>query len=682
MPKPATAAANHAAMHRQAGPPIMAQAAAWASAPASGSRPSTTLSRPASLNVAAASRTRLQREVMGFVNAGNLGDPSVGYTSWDMSLLSTIIFFGLTVKPGDGSVDTSSTAWQVIYSQTMVNFVNAAHANGARVIVSFDARGDICGQLSPTSTQGTIRIAIQQIQQHNLDGVNIDYEGDDIVCPDGNRARDDMTTFMQSMRAALPNYYISIDTYSGSAEDNLEFFNVTGIAPTVNSFFVMAYDMDYANYAEAPLNCSSYCFNPISPLNTYRFNVTNSMAQYKALVGANKVILGQPYYGRRGCVTTLTDAHQKPLPNTNFVTPTYIYTSTVPSQTGVLNFAAHRDPGDGVSEWDTWYDTDWSCNREQYFDDVTSLGAKYDLINQSDLRGVGFFTLDYGGGSPELWNLIAAKFTPTTPWTSLGGILTSGPGVSSWGASRVDTFARGSDSAIWQDTNNGTTWSSWTKLGGVTTGDPAAVSWSTGRIDMFVRGQDNALWHRYSDGNTWSGWEPLGGGLNAGPSVASWAPQRLDIFVVGTDNALWHRYWNGSGWSGWQSLGGSLTSKPSVAAWGSNRLDIFARGTDLRMYHMDWSGSQWTGWEPLGGVFMSGPGAASCVLGHLDVYAVGLDHGLWRESWTGNGWSGWAPQGGRWVADPGAACVPSTTNEDVFELGIDSAVWETTFTAS
>jgi hypothetical protein len=32
-------------------------------------------------------------------------------------------------------------------------------------------------------------------------------------------------------------------------------------------------------------------------------------------------------------------------------------------------------------------------------------------------------------------------------WESLGGVLTSGPGASSWGNNRLDPFVRGTDSA-------------------------------------------------------------------------------------------------------------------------------------------------------------------------------------------------------------------------------------------
>lgn len=355
-----------------------------------------------------------QREVFGFVNYYNLSDPSLGYKTWNFRLLTTVAFFAIQVNSGDGHlVAGTDSAWLALNSSAMADLINTAHANGVRVIVSLNLHGDsgVCAGLVAANTQQTISQALTEVSLIGIDGVNLNYEANNIVCPNGLTTRDQMTAFVKAFRAAMPSGYLAVDTYAGSAEDNLEFFDITGLAPYVDSFFVMSYDSDYSNSTEAPLNCTSYCFNPVSPLNTYRFNVSKTISQYTALVSPSKVIIGQPYYGRRGCVPSLDVAHQYPIPNTNFVTTPYTFASTVASQTGVYNFAAHRDPGDGVAEWDTWYDTDWGCNREQYFDDVVSLGAKYDLINHSGIAGVGIFTLDYGGGSPELWSLLATYFS-------------------------------------------------------------------------------------------------------------------------------------------------------------------------------------------------------------------------------------------------------------------------------
>jgi spore germination protein YaaH len=372
----------------------------------------------------------LQREVFGFVNAPNLGDPNVGYTSWNYNLLSTIAYFGLHVNSGDGNLVTNDTGWAVFHSSTMTNFVNAAHANGVRVIASINLHdfsiavtNQVCEGLIAAHAQNTINEAVAEMKAAGIDGINVNYEGTIATCADNLTNRDELTAFVKNLRAAMtatqPGSYLAIDTFSGSAEDNQEFFDITGLAPYVDTFFVMAYDMDAANWSEAPLNCPVYCFSPVSPLNTYRFNATKSMAQYTALVPSSKVILGQPLYGRRGCVGRGDVAHS--LLTRDQATPTYLFASTIPVQSGVSSFHAFRDPGDGVAEWDTWWDTDWNCVREQYFDDVESLSAKYNLVNQDNLRGVGLFTLAYGGSAAELWARLATYFscpvTTTVPAT-------------------------------------------------------------------------------------------------------------------------------------------------------------------------------------------------------------------------------------------------------------------------
>ena len=258
-------------------------------------------------------------------------------------------------------------------------------------------------------------------------------------------------------------------------------------------------------------------------------------------------------------------------------------------------------------------------------------------------------------------------------WSSLGGLMGSGIGASSWGSNRVDAFVEGTDGGLWQNTWTGGAWSGWTQLDGIISGGPAAVDWSAGRIDVFARGQDRGLYHRYSDGGSWSGWENLGHTLAYGPTVASWGPQRLDIFVVGLDHQLWHKCWNGQSWGPWEPLGGILTSQPAAVAWGPNQIDIVARGADNQLWHLAWTGNAWSGWAPLGGLFNYGPAIASCASGHLDVYGVGQDYALWHDSWNGSQWSGWQSMGGTWTAGPGAICEPGTNVMQLFERAPDSS---------
>ena len=136
--------------------------------------------------------------------------------------------------------------------------------------------------------------------------------------------------------------------------------------------------------------------------------------------------------------------------------------------------------------------------------------------------------------------------------------------------------------------------------------NPSAVSWGADRIDVFARGKDNALWHTWYS-KPWIGkWESLGGVLTSGPSACSWGSGRLDVFVKGTDNALYHKWYTNNAWSGWESLGGVLTSAPSAVSWGQGRIDVFVRGTDNALYHK-WYQNGWSNWESLGGVLTSAP---------------------------------------------------------------------------
>jgi repeat uncharacterized protein DUF346 len=225
-------------------------------------------------------------------------------------------------------------------------------------------------------------------------------------------------------------------------------------------------------------------------------------------------------------------------------------------------------------------------------------------------------------------------------WESLGGSLASGPDVASWGSGRLDVFARGTDNTL-QHMSYQNGWSAWESLGGALTSDPSAVAWGPGRLDVFARGGDDALWH-LAYGGTWSGWESLGGSIASGPDVSSWGAGRLDIFARGKDNTLQHKSYE-NGWSPWESLKGNLTSDPSAVSWSSSRIDVFARGPDNALWHLAYAGS-WSSWESLGGVLGSGPDASSWGLGRLDVFAQGTDHNLYHM-WYSSGWSAWESQG-------------------------------------
>jgi hypothetical protein len=259
----------------------------------------------------------------------------------------------------------------------------------------------------------TVAQTVQEVKAKGVDGVNIDYEGLDGSCgfSDSYWAQHAMTAFAQKMRAGLgSSFYLSVDTYAAAASDGYGFFDVAGLAQYVDSFFVMAYDLEYSNYSRSPASCSSFCLGPTAPLSGYYYNDSNVASQYVAVVGASKVILGVPYYGRKSCVG---GAVPNAYPTSGVSADSYLDASSEASDPAVRagSYVTHRDTNSsGTERWDTWYNTTLSCTRELYWDDAVSLGKKYDLVNSAKLRGAGIWNLNYGGGAPELWSALSAHF--------------------------------------------------------------------------------------------------------------------------------------------------------------------------------------------------------------------------------------------------------------------------------
>jgi len=635
--------------------------------------PSTTAIVPRRIG---ASNPLLRREIFGFAPYWELNN----HSEWDYNLLTTVAYFGLDVN-SDGTFATTgggATGWN---SADLTAVINDAHQAGDRVVVVIKDFSDssINKIVTTASMQSLIDGTMAAIGSKNLDGVNVDFEpSGSPLYPDIPQGLINLMTAMSSeVHTRYPGSEVSIDTYAGAAGCTPDpsqtcSFRIAQLAPVVDAMFVMAYDSVFSNMPGQA--------GPQSPINGWTFNDTVDISQYLAEAPASKIILGVPYYGY---VWSTRDGSPYSIAISGAQAITY--SGAVGNLTcGAIAQTIGWD-STAESPWTAWWSpsTGDPCGdntgtpREMYFDNATSLGLKYDLVNANNLRGVGMWTLGYDSGHTELWNELATKFTGATPWNSLGGALTSGPDAASWAPNRIDVFARASDNSLEQATWNGTTLGAWVPLGGVLTSDPGAVSWGPGRIDIFARGSDNALWHLSWGSTGWSAWQPLGGSLASGPDVASWGPNRLDIFARGQDSALWHRAWNGTSWEVWQRLGGALTSDPSAVSWGSDRIDVFARGQDNGLWHIAWTGTAWSSWESLGGTLTSGPDASSCSAGHLDVFAARASAAMYQRGYTGSGWTGWLNLGGTWTADPGAVCskVPGVGGTDVFERGSDNTLW-------
>jgi spore germination protein YaaH len=354
---------------------------------------------------------RPRREVFAFAPYWALNQEK----SWNYRLLTTVAYFGVDVK-GDGTIDGSAgnPGWKGWNSEQLADMIGNAHRAGDHVVLvakQFD-EGEIARLVgSQAATQAAIGNIIKLLSQRGLDGVNVDFEG--YATPKYPGIQAAVTNFMAQLTRQVhrwrPGATVTLDTYVGSAGWNGGIFDIGKLAPDVDAFFVMAYDMVFADMC-----CKA---GPNSPLHPYPpYDVTDTVAQYLAKAPASKVILGVPWYG----YVWSTKGNGPNSQATSKAEP-----ESYPEAMAELRCAqAHHlrvsgpnwDAAAG-SHWVAWYSParkdpcggnrhSW---RELYYEDADSLGLKYDLVNARNLRGVGVWALGYQGDGPDLWNPIAAK---------------------------------------------------------------------------------------------------------------------------------------------------------------------------------------------------------------------------------------------------------------------------------
>lgn len=248
----------------------------------------------------------------------------------------------------------------------------------------------------------------------------------------------------------------------------------------------------------------------------------------------------------------------------------------------------------------------------------------------------------------------------------------NGPAAASWSNGRLDMFFRTANGTIDQllSTNGGTSFVHGLNIGGTATSKPAVASRAAGRLDVFVRGTDSALYVRSWNGTTWGGgWTKLDGVLASAPTAVSRDANHVDVFTRGTNGQLYTLSWSPSGWGRWATLGGALTSAPAVASRGSSSLDVYVRGTDDALHVRSWNGAGWGAWTKVGGKLTAPPGAVASDVGREHVLVRGTNGSLYANTYT-TSWSGFRNVGGALTSGP--AAVSQASNEmDVFVKGDD-----------
>jgi hypothetical protein len=180
---------------------------------------------------------------------------------------------------------------------------------------------------------------------------------------------------------------------------------------------VMAYDFSWAGSARA---------GGVAPIDSpYIFDSRTAMRDHLAKVPASKLIWGVPYYGRawttqNGNVHSLTCkssticASAKPLsePFGRTWAPRY-----VDALEAIKTYGRLWD-GTGQVPWYRYQSSTYGTWVQGYYDDAASLKAKYAMVKNNGLRGVGIWHLLMDGSRTELWDTLYIRFGPL-PFTDI-----------------------------------------------------------------------------------------------------------------------------------------------------------------------------------------------------------------------------------------------------------------------
>ncbi len=313
-------------------------------------------------------------EIFGYAPYWTLPQSS----GFDVKDLTTLAYFSVDAN-ADGTLNQSGSGWNGYESQDLVNLVDRSHAAGDRVVLTVTCFSQSSLDAITSDPDAGARLSaalIAAVAAKNLDGVNFDFEGE------GSADRTGLTKLITQVSGALhaanPHWQVTMATYASAADDSSGFYDVAALAPALDGFFVMAYDM---NNRASP--------SATAPLIGGGYNDTEALQQFTAVVPAQKVILGVPYYGYDWPTTDGTKTAQATGGET-------------PLSDGVIAASGHP------TYWDPTTDTAWTSYQtgtqwhETYFDDPTSLAMKAQLANTFHIAGLGIWALGMDGNDPSM----------------------------------------------------------------------------------------------------------------------------------------------------------------------------------------------------------------------------------------------------------------------------------------
>ena len=310
------------------------------------------------------------------------------YKSYNYSLLSMISYFSYEVNPETGF-------YSDIHSWKKTALIDSAKKYNCKVLLTLTNFGEKANKTflrSKEARKNLISTAITLIRERKADGLTLDFEN--VRSEEKSFLTDFIIDLSNSLKEEDEDYILTVALPAVDFEKVYEFSQINNY---VDLFVMMGYEYHGENSEVA---------GPIAPLSNGKkwngFTLESSVDEYIANgVPMKKLLLGVPYYGAEW----ITENLKFPSTSRGFVD----YLSYRESK----RLARRAEDGDldGSSMSKFYAYSDGNSNyRQMWFEDSTTLAAKYDWIKNKKIGGVGIWALGYDNGHDELWKLLAEKF--------------------------------------------------------------------------------------------------------------------------------------------------------------------------------------------------------------------------------------------------------------------------------
>jgi putative cell wall-binding protein/spore germination protein YaaH len=358
---------------------------------AAGSHAAAAAAAPVVEQASAPTPKGLTGEVYGFLPYWEIDSGVDAYLRYD--LLTTIALFAVYYDAA-GNLNTTTLLGSG-RAALISTVVQHAHAQGVRVDLTLRPSTDTATAnqtffANAPAQAAAIANMAAQVTSLGLDGANIDVEslyGTDFPA---------YGAFGAALRAALvkthPSARVTVSTNANVSGSGMA---AQAISHGVDRAFLMGYN--YRSAGTSPVGSISPLVSSVGGL-----SLSWSIGQYDKLhVPRNRIILGLPYYGMTWPTTSGTLHATRSGSGVAFFP-----TDSLPPPAGTV---IHYDAVES-SAWYAVQDPTTKAWSETYFDDETSLRAKYGLAVSDGLAGVGMWALGYDAGQPGYWEAIASTF--------------------------------------------------------------------------------------------------------------------------------------------------------------------------------------------------------------------------------------------------------------------------------